>query len=163
LHLKIVGRRYHQEYFKLLSKKARGKDVMFVTDADDLVLRDLYQTSGLYIQASTYVDSYGKYVQKPELMGLTTLEALSSGMPAVVAATASLPELASDDRYSRVFRDVAELGEILIEYKHGAWPEAGAGSLARSHTVLHYSFPVVGEKIARFYADVHRARLVEAS
>jgi glycosyltransferase involved in cell wall biosynthesis len=161
LPLKVVGRNYHDRYFRLLRKRASGKDVTFITQVGDEDLQALYQSSGLYVQASTYVDVYGNRIQKPELMGLTTLEALASGMPAVVAQTASLPELATDERFTRVFKDREELALVLNEYKSGTWPGPNAGKLAREHTVANYSFDIVGKKIARFYSDVHLARMGE--
>jgi glycosyltransferase involved in cell wall biosynthesis len=159
LPLKVVGRNYHDRYFRLLRKRASGKDVTFITEAGDTDLQALYQTSGLYVQASTYVDVYGSRTQKPELMGLTTLEALASGMPAAVAHAASLPELATDKRFTRIFRDHDELTSVLKEYKSGTWPGPDAGELAREHAVTTYSFDVVGKRIARFYSDVHQARM----
>lgn len=158
LHLFVVGRRYHDDYFELLNRKAAGKQVTFITDADDTALKNFYRTCGVYIHASTYTDVYGHRVDKPELMGLTTLEALSSGMPVVVANTASLPELAPDFRFSRVFKSVDHLSQILTEYVDGSWPPESVAELARNHTVQNYSFRVVGERIARFYADVHQRR-----
>lgn len=159
LALRLVGRPYDPDYFVLLQKRAEGRDVTFVTDADDDALRECYHRAGLYVHASTFTDIYGNRVAKPELMGLTTLEALSSGVPVAVANTASLPELAPDGRFSRVFDDVAGLRRVFDDFAGGVWPGPDAGMLARQHTVAHYSFKVVGRRIADFYAETHAARL----
>jgi glycosyltransferase involved in cell wall biosynthesis len=161
LPLRIVGRPYDKKYHALLVRRAAGKDVRFVLRADDAELLRCYQSAGLYVHAATYLDCYGHHISKPELMGLTTLEALATGLPVVVANTASLPELADDVRFSEVFDDVAHLRMVLERFAAGKWPDAGAAELARRHAVERYSFPVVGRQIAEFYAGVHaeRARL----
>jgi len=158
LPLRIVGRPYDKKYHALLMRRAAGKDVRFVLRADDAELLQCYHGAGLLVHAATHVDCYGHHVSKPELMGLTTLEALATGLPVVVANTASLPELASDARFSRVFDDVDDLRAILEEFAAGLWPDAGAAELARRHAVERYSFPVVGRQIAEFYAGVHAER-----
>jgi glycosyltransferase involved in cell wall biosynthesis len=158
LPLRIVGRPYDEEYYTLLVQKAAGKDVTFVVGADDAELLQCYRGAGLYVHASTFVDCYGRQIAKPELMGLTTLEALSTGLPVAVANTASLPELARDPRFSRVFDDGSDLRAILEQFAAGTWPGPDASRLARRHAVDCYSFPVVGRRIAEFYAGVHAGR-----
>lgn len=160
--LKLIGRPYDPAYFEFLQRRAEGKQVTVVTDADDVVLRMAYQTASLYVHASTFVDVYGRSVSKPELMGLTTLEALSSGMPIVVSDTASLPELATDSRISRTFTDVASLAAILKDHAAGNWPGPGASEIARQHAVSNFSFVEVGRRIAEFYDRVHQQRLAGA-
>ncbi len=162
LPLRLVGRPYDAAYHALLRERARGKDVTFVLDADDAALAACYQTAGLYVQASTFVDLRGQAVAKPELLGLTTLEALSSGLPIAVADTASLPELARDPRISKVWRTAEELGAILREFAAGLWPAAGAFRIARHEAEANYSLPVVGREILDFYRTAHTARLASA-
>jgi glycosyltransferase involved in cell wall biosynthesis len=159
LALRIVGRPYHRKYYSLLVRRARGKQVTFVLDADDAGLLACYQSAGLFVQASTFTDCYGHQVRKPELMGLTTLEALATGLPVAVADTASLPELADDPRFALVFRDDAELRTVLARFAAGLWPDPGASELARRNSVDRYGFPVVGRQIAEFYAAVHAERV----
>jgi glycosyltransferase involved in cell wall biosynthesis len=152
LPLRVVGRLYDARYHALLLERARGKDVTFVPDADDATLLDCYRRAGLYVHGSTYIDCYGNRINKPELMGLTTLEAMAAGLPAVVSNTASLPELVPDQRFGRVFDGVAGLKAILTEFAAGSWPGPDASALARAHVVNSYGFPVVGQRIASFYA-----------
>jgi hypothetical protein len=40
----------------------------------------------------------------------------------------------------------------------GRWPGPDAADLARRHAVERYGFPVVGRRIAEFYACVHAER-----
>ncbi|MBN9508493.1 MAG: glycosyltransferase family 4 protein [Alphaproteobacteria bacterium] len=162
LPLRLVGRPYDPAYYELLHERAAGKDVTFIVDADDAALLRCYHEAGLYVHASTFVDVYGRRISKPELMGLTTLEAMATGLPVAVAKTASLPELAHDLRFCRVFPDVAALRAILEDFAAGVWPEPAAADLPRRHVVDNFSFPVVGRRIAEFYAEVHAVRLMRA-
>jgi glycosyltransferase involved in cell wall biosynthesis len=160
LPLRIVGRPHDPDYYALLQKRSEGHNVTFVTDADDVGLLDCYRSAGLYVHASTFLDCYVRHFRKPELLiGLTTFEAMATGLPVVVANTASLPELAQHRSFSQVFDDLPALRRILNEYACGVWPTPDAGSAARRHAVQHFGFPVVGHRIAEFYAKVHAGRI----
>ncbi len=163
LSLTIVGRVYHEPYYALLVEMADGKDVRFMLDADDATLLDLYRTSGVFVQASTSRDIYGNVVGKSELMGLTTLEAMSCGLPALVSDTASLPELVPDARFGRVFSDDAELSVILRSVLRGEWPRPGAGSLARAHVAAVHGMEPIARRLGAFYRTLLAARQERAA
>ena len=154
LRLIVAGRIYHEPYYRLLQDMAQGKDVQFVHDADDAALLDLYRRAGLFVQASTARDIYGTPIVKPELMGLTTLEALACGLPAAVSDTASLPELVPDLRFGRVFADDADLAAILLDVRHALWPAPEAGALARAHVLRHHGMAAIGQDLAALYRQV---------
>jgi glycosyltransferase involved in cell wall biosynthesis len=154
LSLTVVGRVYHEPYYELLRQMATNKDVQFVTDADDETLLCLYRTSGLFAQASTTMDIYGNPVFKSELMGLTTLEAMSCGLPAVVSDTGALPELVPDPRFGRVFTDHDEFCGIFRDYADGSWPEQGADTLSRAHVISKHGMDAIGQRLADFYRTV---------
>jgi glycosyltransferase involved in cell wall biosynthesis len=152
--LVVAGRVYHEPYYTLLRQMANGKDVRFIHDADDAILLGLYRSAGLFVQASTARDIYGNTVAKPELMGLTTLEAMACGLPAAVADTGSLPELVPDFRFGRVFADHDGLSAILREVSAGVWPDWDAGTLARTHVVGAHGMNTIGRRLAAFYRAV---------
>lgn len=154
LSLTVVGRVYHEPYYELLRQMAVGKDVQFVVDADDDALLRFYRSSGLFVQASTTRDIYGNPVAKSELMGLTTLEAMAAGLPAVVSDTGSLPELVPDSRFGRVFATHEELCAIFRDYAVGAWPRPGAEALARAHVIEMHGMNVIGKRLADFYRAI---------
>jgi glycosyltransferase involved in cell wall biosynthesis len=157
LRLVVAGRVYHEPYHALLREMAAGKDVTFVHDADDAALLALYRRAGVLVQASTARDVYGTLIEKSELMGLTTLEAMACGLPVVVSDTGSLPELVPDPRFGRVFADDAALAAILREVEAGIWPAAGAGAAARMHVVAEHGMAPIGVRLAGFYRAVHAA------
>lgn len=154
LQLAVAGRVYDDAYFAQLRRMAAGRRVTFVHDADDDRLVDLYRSAAVFVQASTDRDLHGTRVHKPELMGLTTLEALACGLPAVVSDAGSLPELAADRRFARVFGTPDELAAILAEVAAGSWPGPGAGVLARDHVVREHGLDSIGRRLAALYRDV---------
>ncbi|HHW4677972.1 MAG TPA: glycosyltransferase family 4 protein [Xylella sp.] len=115
--LKVVGKVYDQGYFDLLRELAEGKRVEFVHDADDEKLLALCQGADIFLQGSTHKDIYGNIIQKPELMELTTLEAMSCGLPVIVSDAGSLPEMVPNDRIGRVFANHADLLKIFWNMK----------------------------------------------
>lgn len=152
--IKVVGQAYDPNYFSLLQKLAEGKKVTFIRDADDEDLLQLYRNADFFIQASTHKDVYGNVIRKPELMGLTTLEAMACGLPAIVSDAGSLPELIPNERVGRIFSDQDELRQILLEVQNRSWPAPDAGDIARRHVVKHYSFLNVGRKFLRLYQEL---------
>jgi glycosyltransferase involved in cell wall biosynthesis len=151
LHLVIVGHVYHEPYHELLRRMAEGKDIRFIHDADDEVLLRQYRSAGLFVQASTARDVYGNTITKPELMGLTTLEAMACGLPVAVSDTGSLPELVPDPRFGRRFHRHDELSAILRDVATGVWPNPDAGVLAREHVVSVHGMAAIGRRLAAFY------------
>lgn len=163
LSLTVVGKVYHDEYYDLLRRMAKNKDVNFINDADDDTLLRLYRNSGLFVQASTARDIYGNTVAKSELMGLTTLEAMACGLPVVVSDTGSLPELVPDPRFGRVFHEEKELSDILVNFSACAWPDADAGTLARTHVVETHGMRPIAHRLVSFYSAVladHKKRIL---
>ncbi len=154
LKLRVIGRVYHQRYYKLLLQMSAGKDVEFVLDADDTKLVDLYRDADLFLQGSTAKDVYGSTVRKPELMGLTTLEAMSCGLPVIVSDAGSLPELIGHSDFGLVFRNHDELVTHLSRFMSRAWPAKNAASRARQHVVENHGYLAVGRKVAGLYAAV---------
>lgn len=154
LELTVVGQIYDKKYFEKLQMLAKGKNVIFDSDADDEKLVRLYQTSGLFIQASTHIDCYGKKILKPELMGLTTLEAMACAIPVIVSDAGSLPELVTSDRIGRIFSNEQELAEIFASYLSKTWPAENQAALSRETAISNYSYPSVGGKILNFYSEV---------
>lgn len=157
LRLVVIGRVYDADYHALLRDRAQGRDVHFVHDADDAALLDHYRRASVLVQASTARDVYGHMIEKPELMGLTTLEAMACGLPAIVSDAGSLPELVPDPRFGRVFSTTDDLAALLGDLAAGRWPAPGAAVLARHHVVAHHGMAAIGRRLAAFYRAVHAA------
>lgn len=159
LKLRVVGRVYHEEYREMLGKLATGKDVEFIHDASDEALLGLYQRSTLFLQGSCMRDVYGNVQPKTELMGLTTLEAMSCGLPAIVSADGgSLPELVANTSVGAVFSSHEELETLLQRHLSGFWPSQDVSGAARSHVVRSSGLVEYGRQLGNFYLEVHRNR-----
>ena len=152
--LTIAGQVLDGAYRAHLAALASGRDVTFEHDADDARLLALYRAADVFVQASTSKDCFGRIAAKPELLGLTTLEALSCGVPVLVSDAGSLPELASDPRFARVFDRRRPLRVLLAEVRDGIWPAPGAAALARAHAVETFGLAPIGRRLARFYAAI---------
>ena len=94
LPLHIIGRPYAPEYFQELQAAARGKEVTFITDADDATVQREYARASVVLQPSIPA-GFGAD-DKSELLGLVALEAMASGKPVIVTSVTSLPELVRD-------------------------------------------------------------------
>ncbi len=91
--LEIAGNPYDSDYFEYLKKKSAGKNVRFETGLSDEALVQKYRESAVVVLPSVYTDCFGRSNKAPELLGLTPLEGMACGTPAIVSDTASLPEV----------------------------------------------------------------------
>src|SRR5439155_18003782 len=114
--LVVCGRHSHKDYSWLLSHRAitQEKDVTFVGDADDEAIRDLYRRSWATILPSVYQDCFGGSHVAPELMGLTLLESMACGTPAVCSRVGAMPEFVRDGEDGFVYDDPGQLTERLV-------------------------------------------------
>ena len=92
--LHVVGRPYDAGYFRDLQAAAVGKDVTFLTDADDATVQREYGAASVVLQPS--IPTCTGALDKSELLGLVTLEAMASAKPVIVTAITSLPDLVVD-------------------------------------------------------------------
>ncbi len=117
LPITIAGASADERYLRHLIAMAEGKTVSFRLNPADLELTELYRTHEFYCIASTHRDCFGSFYENPELMGITTMEALASGCKVIVSDTTSLPEIVRNapDGVARVFSSDAELKSILRE------------------------------------------------
>jgi glycosyltransferase involved in cell wall biosynthesis len=111
--LAVCGRPYHSEYYKLLRILAAGKDVEFVTDVDDVQLRDRYRRAMAVVLPSVYRDCFGVVQPWPELMGFSLLEGMACGSPAICSRVGGMPEYVEHDVTGFVFDELGELSGYL--------------------------------------------------
>jgi glycosyltransferase involved in cell wall biosynthesis len=130
LHLTIIGAGYDADYRAYLQELGRGKNVRIIEGLSDDEVRHCMRTAGLYVQASTHVDYRGTFYSKPELLGLASLEAMSTGCPTLVSNAGSLPELASIAGCS-IFRDDDHLTQILASYSARLFDLPGYAVISR--------------------------------
>lgn len=152
--LVICGRPYDVEYYHYLRHQAEGRNVVFVTDADDDRIIAEYQSCGVFVSPSVYENSRGGRAAAPELLGLTLLEAMSSGAPVICTRVGSLPELVEDGVSGLVVppNDSAALGTAIRELL--ADPERAAliAASARERVLRTFTWRRTAERCFAAYA-----------
>ena len=127
LPLTICGRPYHMDYFEVLKKLCAGKEVHFITDANDDDILSLYRRAWVNVLPSVYRDYYGQTHLCPELMGFTLLEAMACGTPAICSNVAGMPEYVHDGETGYVFDDLPMLTKRLKALANDPRPRRAAG------------------------------------
>jgi len=152
--LTVCGRPYHPEYFERLQELASGKRVEFVTDADDARTLDLYRRAWVNVLPSVYVDCYGTAHEAPELMGLTTLEAMACGTPAITSRVAAMPEFIREGETGFVFDDLDELSAQLRSLATEPGLSDRLGRAGRLDVENRYDYRVAGAKLVTLYESL---------
>ncbi|MBV8527335.1 MAG: glycosyltransferase family 4 protein [Candidatus Dormibacteraeota bacterium] len=149
--LTVAGTVADATYLELLHELARGHDVSFATNPNDVELRDLYSSAIAIVQPSVHIDVYGRVYQYPELMGLVALEGMACGAPAVVLRTGALPEYVDDGLTGFVVDNEAQLRDRLELL--AADPElcAAMGRAARERVLTLWDSRIAGERMLRLY------------
>jgi glycosyltransferase involved in cell wall biosynthesis len=154
LRLTVCGRPYRRDYVELLHGLAEGRPVEFVTDADDEVLRELYRHAYAVVLPSVYRDCYGQTYEAPELMGLSLLEGMACGAPAVCSRVAAMPEFVDDGRTGFVYDSLSQLRELLGRLAADPELVAALGENARRSVERQYDISVVGQTMAGLYREL---------
>ncbi len=149
--LRVLGRPYDPEYFRKLREAAAGKDVTFITDADDAELRRQYLGASVVLQPSIPV--HAGMNDTAELLGLVALEGMAHGKPVIVTRTASLPELVRDGVTGFIVppgdaRALREKVEMLVRDPERS---RGMGAAARKHVRASFTWDEVAGRGMDFY------------
>jgi glycosyltransferase involved in cell wall biosynthesis len=163
LPLTVCGRAYHPEYFEALKGLAAGKDVTFITDADDRAILDLYRRAWVNVLPSVYRDYYGQTHLCPELMGFTLLEAMACGTPVICSNVGGMPEYVIDGETGFVVDDLPALTERLRQLAGDPTLVEQMGLQARRQVEREYDFRIAGARMIAVYEPlIDRSREVAA-
>ena len=163
LPLTVCGRPYSPQYFELLQGLAAGKDVTFITDADDDAILGLYSRAWVNVLPSVYRDCYGHTSLCPELMGFTLLEAMACGTPAICSNVAGMPEYVLDGVTGFVFDDLPTLTDRLRALAGDPALVERLGRQARRQVEQEYDFRIAAARMIAIYEPlIARAREVAA-
>ncbi len=163
LPLTVCGRPYEPAYFEVLKGLSAGKNVTFITDADDHAILSLYRRAWVNVLPSVYRDYYGVTHLCPELMGFTLLEAMACGTPAICSNVAGMPEYVLDGQTGYVFDDLPTLTDRLRRLANDPALVERLGRQARRQVDQEYDFRVAGARFVSIYEPlITRSREVAA-
>ena len=156
LRLTVCGRPSHKDYTWLISDLAiqQGKDVEFVTDADDATIRALYHRSWVTVLPSVYQDCFGGNHVAPELMGLTLLESMASGTPAICSRVGAMPEFVREGETGFVYDRLDQLTETLLRLSQDPDLVERMGRRGREVVLEAYDLRVAGRKMFEIYQEM---------
>jgi glycosyltransferase involved in cell wall biosynthesis len=154
LPLTLCGRPYHTDFLERLRQLAEGKQVEFVTDADDERILDLYRRAWVNVLPSVYRDCYGNTHVAPELMGFTLLEAMACGTPAICSRVAAMPEFVEHGKTGFIFDSPAQLGRQLQALAETPKLVETMGGRARREVETEFSLRVAGRKMLELYRNI---------
>jgi glycosyltransferase involved in cell wall biosynthesis len=149
--LQVCGQVANEQYLEELRELARGRDVVFIHDADDAAIRDLYRSTLGLVLLSEHVDRYGNFYRAPELMGLTVLEAMACGTAPIVSTVGALPEFVIEDQTGHIVQDDDRLAQVLAEVHADPERAVALGTAARDYILGRWDFATVGERILDVY------------
>ena len=154
--LEIYGRTYDQSYRTALNEKAAGKHVRFFDSAaDDEVVRAL-QTARVSVLPSVYRSPFGGPYPKPELLGLSLIEAMACATPVVASSAASLPEIVDDGRCGLVF-EAGNPTDLRDRLRHlwaddDLWDRMSEAAYDRVHEL--FTWPLTARRALQAYEAV---------
>lgn len=149
--LTVCGRPYDRKYYARLKDLSKGKRVEFVTNADDARIRELYHRSWANVLPSMYKDCFDQLQPAPELMGLTLLEAMACGTPAICSNVAAMPEFVRHSETGFIFDNLDQLTDYLTYLRDRPEVAEQIGQRARQVVEREYDYRVVGRKLLAVY------------
>lgn len=154
LELLVVGRPYDATYREYLGRRARGKRVEFREHLEDDELVEAYRSSRVAILPSVYQPTYGPASPNPELLGLTLLEAMACGTPAVCTEVGGMPEVVRHDHTGFVV-DPDDLGALAgslgrLVHEDALFEQMSAASLATARAL---SWAVIAARCLTLYEN----------
>lgn len=110
---------------------------------DDHELSAIYRRGTVAVVPSTF----------PEALGLTSLEAQSSGVPVVVSDAGGLPETVSAGRSGVVFANgnATELGELVVDVLANRQRRDELAAVAREWAVTTFSWDTIAARLEAEY------------
>ncbi len=155
--LHVVGRPYDADYFAQLQAAASGKQVKFLTNADDATVRAEYQGASVVLQTS--IPTIAGAADKAELLGLVTLEAMASGKPVIVTSITSLPELVREGETGFIVppHDLPALADRISRLVNDADLSRRLGAAAARHVAANFTWKATAERGLDLYQKI-RAR-----
>ena len=157
MRLRVIGRPYRHaaDYRKLLTERAAGKNVIFDEHCDDAELLRAYQGALCVVSASVYQSVFGASHPNTELLGLSLLEGMACGRPAIATNVASLPELIEDGVTGFIVppNDPSALREKIQWLMTHSVEADRMGEAARQRVLRLFTWDAAAEKCLEAYRE----------
>jgi glycosyltransferase involved in cell wall biosynthesis len=152
--LRIVGRAMDERYLRSLQQRARGKEVVFVHDADDRALVEEYRRAGCVVLPSVYTTPDGMTTAVPELLGQTLLEAMACGKPVICTDVASMPEVVVQGENGLIVPpgDPQAMAEAIAAILGSPARAQAMGEAGRRRVLERFQWPHVVDRCLEAYA-----------
>jgi len=156
MELRIIGRAYDPLYFGYLNWLAQGKNVTFKTELDDAELPGEYASATVTVLPSVYRSDNGDVYQQPELLGLTLLESMACGTPAICSDVGAMPEVVQDGLTGFVVppSDPVRLGDKLRLLLTDPEQAARLGEAGRQRVLDYFTWDKTAERCLQAYAEL---------
>jgi alpha-maltose-1-phosphate synthase len=143
------------DYPALLRRLAHNKRVELLGPVSDQELPGLYRSAEVFVLPSVSQTCYGKNIAVSELLGLSVLEAMSSGTPVIASAIGGVPEIIRDGETGFLVPpgDVGALRERLNYLLGDPRLAARMGTNAREEVLTRYTWRHVAERCLEAYAQ----------
>lgn len=140
-------------YPGLLARLARGRQVRFITRADDAEVAELYRRAAVVCLPSVPVTCYGRRVRISELLGLAVIESMASGTPVVCSRLGGLAEVVRHGETGFLVQpgDVAELRDRVMTVLHDRRLAGSLGDNARRLVLERFTWQACAHRCLAAY------------
>jgi glycosyltransferase involved in cell wall biosynthesis len=137
----------------MLRRLAQDREVSFLGPVEEALLPGLYRRAAVLALPSVGRTCYGRHVAVSELLGLTALEAMSSGTPVVASRIGGLAEVVADGETGFLVEpgDVAALGDRLALLLGDRRLAARLGANARDLVLQRFTWRACAERCLDAY------------
>jgi glycosyltransferase involved in cell wall biosynthesis len=152
--LVIAGTLSDPDYTREVRQLARHRNVTFVINADDDQVLDLYRRAFAVALSSVHVDLNGAYSKYAELMGLTLLEGMACGTPALCFRTGALPEYVDHGETGFIADDVEDMTRYISLLASDPALVRRMGAAARQQVVRRWDIEIAATSLLRLYGSI---------
>jgi glycosyltransferase involved in cell wall biosynthesis len=152
--LVIAGTPSDPDYAREVRQLAQDRNVTFVIDADDDHVLDLYRRAFAVALSSVHVDLRGGYYKYAELMGLTMLEGMACGVPALCFRTGALPEYVDHGETGFIADGVEDMTRYIGLLASDPSLALRMGAAAREQVVRRWDIEIAGASLLALYGSI---------